>query len=350
MLEVRDLEISFAQSDEGSVVKSVSFTVSAQEVVAVVGESGSGKSLTALALAGLLPHGSHATGEILFNHRILQVGKDEDWVGVRGKEMGIIFQDPASSLNPLQPVGKQIIETLQYHKKISHREAEAATKGLFAAMGIKPASHRLRQYPHQLSGGLKQRVMLAAAICCEPQLLIADEPTTALDVTVQAQILRLLQDYVSIHGTSLLIISHDLGVIAQLADRVLVMCAGQIVESAQAVDLFTKPAHPYTRLLLASVPRLDRKLVIPEMPTAENSFQLAKTEGNQMERPLHLIKSPPALTLRGEGLNPKSKIKTNVDPVGCVFASRCCQKKKICLEVSPPCRMNGNHGLVRCHE
>ena len=309
MLEVRNLEVSFAQSNDDAVVKSVSFTVSSQEVVAVVGESGSGKSLTALAVAGLLPHVAYAAGEIVFNNRVLHVGNDDDWLGLRGKEMGVVFQDPASSLNPLQPLGKQISETLRYHKKMSNREAEAATIALFDTMGIKPAPHRVCQYPHQLSGGLKQRVMLAAAICCEPQLLIADEPTTSLDVTVQAQILRLLQDYVSSHGASLLIISHDLGVIAQLADRVLVMCAGLIVESAPAVDLFTRPAHPYTRLLLASVPRLDRKLFIPEIFTA-----------------------------------------VNVYPGACAFASRCKQKKKICLEELPPCRMDGDRRLVRCHE
>ncbi|MCW3490874.1 ABC transporter ATP-binding protein [Dethiobacter alkaliphilus] len=270
MLKVEGLNIGFSSGNEdGRVVKNVTFSLQKQEVVGIVGESGSGKSLTAMAIAGLLPPDVLAGGEIFFGRRRLRPGREEDWQNVRGREMGIVFQDPASSLNPLLPVGSQVGEVLRIHKGLTEREAEAEVIEVFKSLGIGPAKLRVRQYPHQLSGGMKQRVMLAAAICCNPSLLIADEPTTALDVTVQAQILGLLRRIVNQQQASLLIISHDLGVIAQLADRVLVMCAGEIVEEAAVGELFDNPLHPYTQTLLASVPRLDRPLYTQRKPVKE---------------------------------------------------------------------------------
>lgn len=310
MLEVKNLNISFLSGQvQDQVVKDVNFSVRRQEVVGIVGESGSGKSLTALAIAGLLPTDAQCTGEILFRGHRLRPGREKDWQGVRGKEMGIVFQDPTSSLNPLLPVGKQVSETLRRHKGLSENSADAITIDLFNDLGICPAAVRVRQYPHQLSGGQQQRVMMAAGICCEPYLLIADEPTTALDVTVQAQILTLLRRVVKENKTSLLLISHDLGVIAQLADRVLVMCAGVVVEEAPVHDLFRRPCHPYTQSLMSSVPRLDRPLFIRKLPD-----------------------------------------KIELSEHACCFADRCHTRRESCLTRTPKRRRLSPSRTVNCHQ
>ncbi len=266
--------------------------------------------MSALAIAGLLPPAAKASGEIRFWGRrfVIGVSNDSDWRAIRGGELGILFQDPSTGLNPLHSVGSQVSEVIRFHLQKSKREAEKETARLFNLLGLSPAEVRMRQFPHQLSGGMKQRVMLAAAICCRPKLLIADEPTTALDVSIQAQILCLLKEQTINAEMSLLLISHDLGVIAQLADRVLVLCAGQLVEEAPAVKLFSSPAHPYTSLLLASVPRLDLPLTL-KVPTIEDNDQ---------------------------------------QPSGCGFAPFCPERVNKCLFKPPLIRLSDGR-KVRCH-
>ncbi|MBS3886467.1 MAG: ABC transporter ATP-binding protein [Dethiobacter sp.] len=309
MLTITDLSVAFPASCVQA-LSEVSFFVAPGETVGIVGESGSGKSMTALAIAGLLPPVAKASGEIRFWGRrfVIGVSSDSDWRAIRGVELGVVFQDPSIGLNPLLSVGSQVSEVLRFHLRKSKLEAEKETVRLFNLLGLYPAKVRMRQFPHQLSGGMKQRVMLAAAICCRPRLLIADEPTTALDVSVQAQILCLLKELTAAADTALLLISHDLGVIAQLAERVLVLCAGQLVEEAAVAELFSRPAHPYTRFLLASVPRLDLPLAL-KVPAIEDNDQLLS---------------------------------------GCGFASRCPERVSKCLSNPPLIRLS--HGRkVRCH-
>jgi oligopeptide/dipeptide ABC transporter ATP-binding protein len=240
------------------VVDGVSFTVAPREVVALVGESGCGKSLTALALLGLLPPAvRREAGAILFEGQDLARLDEAALRRVRGERASIIFQEPTASLDPLATVGSQIAEALRAHRRVSAAEARAAACDMLAAVGIPDPERRLDQYPFELSGGMCQRVMIAIALVCRPALLIADEPTTALDVTIQAQILELMRSLVAERGASVLLITHDMGVVADMADRVAVMYAGRIVEVAQVTTLFAAPRHPYTALLLASVPRLD---------------------------------------------------------------------------------------------
>ncbi len=259
LLEVDDLAVVFhgARGDVEA-VSEVSFSVRPGEHVALVGESGSGKSVTSLAVMGLLPARSTTVrGSIRYDgDELLGLG-DKERRDLRGAEMAMIFQDPMTSLNPVVPIGVQIGEVLQRHKGLSRAEAREVSVDLLTRVGIADGKRRLKEYPHQLSGGMRQRVLIAIALACEPRLLIADEPTTALDVTIQAQILELLRELVSGTGTALVMITHDLGVVAGLCDEVHVMYSGRVVESAPRRSLFGEPRHPYTGGLLGSIPRLD---------------------------------------------------------------------------------------------
>jgi oligopeptide/dipeptide ABC transporter ATP-binding protein len=262
LLSVRDLKSEF-RVEHGVLraVDGVSFDIGRGEVVGVVGESGSGKSVTALSILGLLPrpHGRVAGGSVRFDGEELLGFSEARLRAMRGHHIAMIFQDPMSSLNPYLQVGEQLAEVCELHLGMKARQAWDKAVALLAQVKIPDAEKRARQYPHQLSGGMRQRAMIAMALLCEPQLLIADEPTTALDVTIQAQILELLLELRRERGLSILLITHDLGVVASTCDRVLVMYAGRIVESASARALFSAPHHPYTLALLSSVPRADTK-------------------------------------------------------------------------------------------
>ncbi len=260
LLDVRDLSVVFQRkgAEPFTAVDGVSFAVEPGETVGLVGESGCGKSVTSLAIMGLLPRrGNRVTGEVRFEETDLLKLSARDFRDRRGRDIGMIFQDPLSSLNPVIPLGLQVAEVLERHQGKTRQAALRQARGLLEAVGIPDPMRRLDEFPHQLSGGMRQRALIAIALACEPRLLIADEPTTALDVTVQAQILALLKDLVDRSGTALVMITHDLGVVAGLCDTVNVLYAGKVVERAGRHDLFGDPRHPYTHGLLQSVPRLD---------------------------------------------------------------------------------------------
>jgi oligopeptide transport system ATP-binding protein len=262
LLAVRELRTAF-QAEEGVVqaVRDVSFSLTAGETLALVGESGCGKSVTALSIMGLLPPNGRITGgRIELEGRDLLQLKRSALRDVRGKRIAMVFQDSMTSLNPLLTVGRQITESLETHLGLSGREARRRAAALLDEVGVPEAEKRLRQYPHQLSGGLRQRVAVAIAIASDPEVLIADEPTTALDVTIQAQLLELLRREQEERGMALLLITHDLGVVAGMTDRLCVMYAGRIVEHGPTEAVFAEPRHPYTAGLLESVPRIDEKL------------------------------------------------------------------------------------------
>jgi oligopeptide transport system ATP-binding protein len=251
--------VAFA-TDRGRIyaVNGISFEIAAGETLGIVGESGCGKSVTSLALLGILPRSGGVTGgRALFGGRDLLELSDRELRAVRGKDVAMIFQDPMTSLNPVLTVGRQIREALVTHFEMSAKAADARVIELLDQVGIPSASKRLKDYPHQFSGGMRQRVMIAMALACRPKLLIADEPTTALDVTIQAQILDLLRSLVAEHDAALMLITHDLGVVAGMCERVHVMYAGTFVETGTADEIFASPRHPYTLGLLQSVPRLD---------------------------------------------------------------------------------------------
>jgi peptide/nickel transport system ATP-binding protein len=255
MLEVEDLSVQF-RTEDGLVhaVDGVSFEVDAGEVLAVVGESGCGKTVTALSLVGLLPPSAQVRGHVRLHGEDLVLASPARLRELRGKQIGFVFQEPMTSLNPVLTVGRQVGEVLRRHEGLSGEAARRRAAELLDLVGVPEAGRRLREYPHQLSGGLRQRVMIAMAVACDPRVLIADEPTTALDVTIQAGILDLLRDLRRRLGTAIVLITHDLGVVADTADRVLVMYAGRKVEEAGADDLFAAPQHPYTVGLLGAVP------------------------------------------------------------------------------------------------
>ncbi|MDC0773008.1 ABC transporter ATP-binding protein [Streptomyces sp. HD] len=262
LLEVRDLQVEFRTRDGvAKAVNGVSYGVAAGETLAVLGESGSGKSVTAQAVMGILdmPPGRVTGGEVLFQGRDLLKLKEDERRRVRGAEMAMIFQDALSSLNPVLTVGDQLGEMFVVHRGMSRKDARAKAVELMDRVRIPAAKERVGQYPHQFSGGMRQRIMIAMALALEPALIIADEPTTALDVTVQAQVMDLLAELQREYNMGLILITHDLGVVADVADRIAVMYAGRIVESAPVHDIYKAPAHPYTRGLLDSIPRLDHK-------------------------------------------------------------------------------------------
>ncbi|CAL9572058.1 Oligopeptide transport ATP-binding protein OppD [Streptomyces sp. enrichment culture] len=302
LLDVRDLRVEFRTRDGvARAVNGVSYHVDAGETLAVLGESGSGKSVTAQAIMGILdtPPGRITGGEVRFRGRDLLKLKEDERRRVRGAEMAMIFQDALSSLNPVLPVGDQLGEMFVVHRGMSKKDARARAVELMDRVRIPAARERVKQYPHQFSGGMRQRIMIAMALALEPALIIADEPTTALDVTVQAQVMELLAELRREYRMGLILITHDLGVVADVADRIAVMYAGRIVESAPVHDLYKAPAHPYTRGLLDSVPRLDLK-----------------------GRELRAIRGlPPSLT----------RI-----PPGCAFHPRCPMARDVCRTDVPP--------------
>ncbi len=314
LLQVRDLLIRFTRKGRAPVtaVDSVSFDVAAGRSVGIVGESGSGKSVTSLAIMGLLPkRGVHVGGSVTFDGEELLGMSNNRRRSLRGAEMAMVFQDPMSSLNPVVPIGVQVTEVLRRHRDMNKAEARGEAVDLLRRVGIPEAQRRLRDYPHQLSGGMRQRALIAIALACSPRLLVADEPTTALDVTIQAQILDLLRGLVAETGTALVLITHDLGVVAGMCDEVHVMYGGRLVESADRHELFARPEHPYTNGLLASVPRLDSPRGVPLQP----------------------IPGSPTLT------RPWS--------TGCAFEPRCTRAQADCLGDPPAMETVRGHG-VRC--
>lgn len=304
ILEVKDLHVSFdTYAGEVKAVRGVSFFVSAGEVLAIVGESGCGKSVTAQTLMRLnpepparIPHGA-----VTLCGQDIIAASEKEMQAIRGRDVAMIFQDPMTCLNPTMQVGKQLAEAIRLHQKISAKEAEEKVIELLELVKIPNAAQRAKQYPHEYSGGMRQRAMIAMAVICKPQLLIADEPTTALDVTIEAQIMDLLADIREKTGTAIILITHDLGVVASLANRVAVMYGGKIVETAKAEDIFYRSAHPYTTALLNSLPK-------PE--TDRNTERLISIPGT----PPDLLAPPP----------------------GCPFASRCRHTMQICREKMPP--------------
>ncbi len=318
LLEVRDLQIHFRTARGiNRAVDGVSFEVMPGETLAMVGESGCGKSVTAMSMLRLLPEPpSKVAGSIRFKGREIVGMPEKQLRALRGNEVSMIFQEPMSSLNPVLTVGHQIMESLLLHTDISRREAEKQTVELLRLVGISEPARRAKEYPHQLSGGMRQRVMIAIALACSPQLLIADEPTTALDVTIQAQILDLMKDLQKRVGASVVLITHDLGVVAEFAERVMVMYAGRKIEEAPVRELFETPRHPYTQGLLKAVPRLGSSLAGEETRLAEIPGQV------------------PAGTTRIEG---------------CVFAGRCPIVTDICRKFAPALERKAPRHVAACH-
>jgi oligopeptide transport system ATP-binding protein len=307
LLEVKNLKVSYhTYAGEVQAVRGVSFTVKEGESLAIVGESGCGKTVTSKTIMGLIatPPGEIKEGsEILFQGKNILKFNDKEWQHFRGKEAGMIFQDPMTSLNPTMKVGTQIAEGLMLHKNMNKADALKQVIRMLEIVNIPNAKERINQYPHQFSGGMRQRVMIAIALACNPQLLIADEPTTALDVTIQAQILDLLKDIQKEFNTAIIMITHDLGVVAGMAQNIAVMYAGKIIEKGSVEEIFNNPKHPYTLALLNAVPRLDLK----------SKEELVSIHG-----------TPPDLL---------------APPQGCAFASRCKFCMKIC-RMKPPISIN----------
>ncbi|MGI8774787.1 MAG: ABC transporter ATP-binding protein [Actinomycetota bacterium] len=315
LLSVRDMKVRFdTRRSTIHAVNGVSFDLSAGQTLGIVGESGCGKSVTALAMLGLLPRQGKATqGRVIFGDRDLLHLKDHDLRSIRGNDIAMIFQDPMSSLNPVLKVGRQLTEALRKHLAMDKATARTEAIDLLRRVGIPDAASRIGDYPHQFSGGMRQRFMIAMAISCRPQILIADEPTTALDVTIQAQILDLLKRLVAEEGMALILITHDLGVVAGVCDRTNVMYAGRFIETGPTTEIFARPRHPYTLGLLHSVPRLD----------ASRKERLSPIPGTVQ-------------TLTSE-------------PTACAFAPRCAyavpESKR---EVPPLTPVDGRDHLVAC--
>ena len=261
LLDVRDLKIAFYDTTPPTeVVKGISFSLEEGETLGIVGESGSGKTQTALSILQLLKENSAVSGgEILYEGSSVTHASSQDLQRIRGKEISMIFQEPMTSLNPVYPVGKQVQEAILLHQKVSKEEAKQRVLDIFRAVGIPEPEKRYKSYPHQLSGGLRQRVMIGMAMVCRPKVMIADEPTTALDVTIEAQILQLMKKLCEEQGTSIILITHNMGVVAEICDYVYVMYAGKVMEQAETFELFDHTAHPYTKGLLRSIPKLDEQ-------------------------------------------------------------------------------------------
>ncbi|MCM3215998.1 ABC transporter ATP-binding protein [Niallia taxi] len=263
LLEVKNLETSFSIDGKlYNAVDNVSFQVKPRQIVGIVGESGCGKSVLSLSIMKLLPKeaGKIRSGEIIFDGVHLETMEDKEINNIRGKEISMIFQEPMTSLNPVFTIGFQLMEVLLNHHNLTKRQARQKSVELLKSVGISRPEKLVDEYPHQLSGGMRQRVMIAIAIACQPRLLIADEPTTALDVTVQAQILDLMKDIQEENGMSVILITHDLGVVAEMCDEVIVMYAGKIVEKTDVDTLFYEPKHPYTKLLMEAIPKMDEEV------------------------------------------------------------------------------------------
>ncbi|WP_017725931.1 ABC transporter ATP-binding protein [Halalkalibacterium ligniniphilum] len=313
IIEIKDLQIAFrTDSRDVTVIDNVNFRVDKGETLGIVGESGCGKSVTSMSIMGLLPPIAKVTkGSIKLKDRELVGMSKKQLRSVRGKEIAMIFQEPMTSLNPVYNIGKQIIELILNHRKVSKKEAKAHALEMLKLVGIPRPEEVINEYPHQLSGGMRQRVMIALAMSCNPEVLIADEPTTALDVTIQAQILELMKDLQKKLGMSIILITHDLGVVAEMCDRVVVMYAGQVVEECTIEQLFTKPHHPYTEGLLASVPNME-----------EEQETLTSIPGT--------VPSPGEM------------------PKGCRFAERCPYVLDRCFEKVPELFVLGPNTKSRC--
>ena len=313
LLAVENLETRFTTPD-GTVnaVNGISFTVRKGETIGIVGESGSGKSQVLMSIMGLLPQNGSATGSVkLAGEEILGLPR-EKLNKIRGSRLAMIFQDPMTALNPYLTVGRQLTEVLTFHQNVNEAMAREQAREILEQVHIPEPGKRLNMYPHELSGGMRQRVMIAMGMLCRPDLLIADEPTTALDVTIQAEILNLLAEQQSVTGTSIILVTHDLGVVAQLCDRVFVMYAGRLVEQGSVREIFYDPQHPYTRALLRSMPRLT-DAITDDLPTI----------GGQPPNLAHL-------------------------PPGCAFAERCEHCQEDCLGAVPPLRQIGPERWTAC--
>jgi oligopeptide/dipeptide ABC transporter ATP-binding protein len=315
LLEVKDLRTHF-KTEEGIVkaVDGVSFTLRPGQTLGIVGESGSGKSVTSLSLLRLIPSppGIRAGGEILYRGKDVLKMDDAELRSLRGNKISMIFQDPMTSLNPFLRISTQLTETIRLHQGLNKKDAHARAVEMLQLVGIPDAERRVTHYPHQFSGGMRQRVMIAMALSCNPEVLIADEPTTALDVTIQAQILEVIQDLSKRLGTATILITHDLGVVAGMCDLICVMYAGKVVERGTADELFGDPRHPYTRGLIKSVPRLDQK----------NAERLYSIPG----QPPHVVNLPDA----------------------CPFHPRCEHAMDQCRKQYPPVRTLGENRQVAC--
>jgi oligopeptide transport system ATP-binding protein len=315
LLEVQELAVCFdTYVGEVKAVDQISFTVQPGEAIGIVGESGCGKSVTAHSIMHLIPTppGRIASGKILFEDIDLLQKSEQEMERIRGNDISMIFQDPMTSLNPVLTIGLQIAESLQLHQHMTKNQAYERAVEMLRLVGIPSPEQRVKNYPHQFSGGMRQRAMIAMALACNPKLLIADEPTTALDVTIQAQILDLMKDLKAKLNTSIILISHDLGVVAGLCSRVLVMYAGKVAEAGPIYDIFHNPQHPYTWGLLKSVPRMD----------TQQKQQLAVIDGQ-----------PPDL------LKP---------PTGCPFHPRCAHAMRICAEQYPETTQITDNHIVKC--
>jgi len=319
LLQVRDLQVHFkTPMGVNRAVDGLSFDILNGEAVAIVGESGCGKSVTSMSILRLIPEPpGRVAGSIRFKGSDLLDRSEAEMRTIRGGEIGMIFQEPMTSLNPVFTIGRQIGEALRLHEGISRKAAHARAVEMLQVVGIPSPQTRVDEYPHQLSGGMRQRAMIAIALACSPALLIADEPTTALDVTIQAQILDLMQDLRRRVGSSIMLITHDLGVVAEFADRVIVMYAGRKVEEATVTDLFRSPRHPYTKGLLGAVPKLGSSL---------------------------LDAAPERLTEIPGRVPDLGKAKA-----GCIFADRCPDAQPVCLRIDPKLEMKAPNHLVACH-
>jgi len=315
LLEIRNLTVAF-ETDAGRIVpvRDLSLTIFPAQTVALVGESGCGKSVTALSIMRLIPQppARILSGQVLFDGRDLPALSEKQMQGIRGREIAMIFQEPTTSLNPVYAIGEQIAEAIRLHQGVGRRAALAIAERSLADVGIADPHGRLREYPHQLSGGMRQRVMIATALSCRPRLLIADEPTTALDVTIQAQILELLRKLRRDRGMAILLITHDLGVVAENADVVGVMYASRMVEFAAVEDLFDRPLHPYTQGLFRSVPKLGRKM-------------------QRLETIAGTVPCPSCF------------------PSGCKFHPRCGRTRELCSETEPDLREASPNHWAACH-
>jgi len=318
LLEVDNLQTHFRTPDGvNRAVDGISFAVEAGETVAIVGESGCGKSVTANSILRLVPQPpGRIGGTIRFQGRDLLKLSERAMREVRGNDISMIFQEPMTSLNPVLTIGRQIAEPLRLHQGLSRESVEQRVVEMLGLVGIAEPRRRAREYPHQLSGGMRQRVMIAIALACRPKLLIADEPTTALDVTIQAQILNLMTDLKRRVGAAIILITHDLGVVAEIAERVMVMYAGRKVEEAPVAELFHSPRHPYTRGLLSAVPKLGSSLAAAQTRLAEIP-----------------------------GVVPSLKQRI----AGCIFASRCALARDLCRRVAPALEEKAPAHFAACH-